>query len=138
MHPTRSKRLLWIGLMLAMVSGAVALMLYALSTNINFFFMPSQVAAGESPLERTIRLGGLVKEQSVQYDAATALVTFLITDRAHDVHVQYRGVLPDLFREGQGVVAQGKLNAEGVLIAEEILAKHDNQYMPPGMKINES
>lgn len=113
------------------VSAIVALIFNALGSNINLFFSPSQVAAQEAPKDRTFRLGGLVKEGTVQRAADGVTVQFDVTDNAQTVKVAYVGILPDLFKEGQGVVAQGKLGPDGVFRAEEVLAKHDETYMPP-------
>ena len=131
MNPVRRKRLL---LVLAMVIGvglAVSLTIYALRQNINLFFAPSQIAAGEAPLNRTIRVGGLVVDGSVKRDPESLKVAFRLTDNASTVEVQYEGILPDLFREGQGIIARGELQPEGVIHASEVLAKHDENYMPP-------
>ncbi len=125
----RSKRLLIILGGLASVGGAAALMLNALDSNVAFFFTPTQVEAGEAPRERAFRVGGLVKEGSLQRNRMT--VQFVITDTARDIPVQYTGILPDLFKEGKGAVAQGRLNAHGEFVASEVLAKHDENYMPP-------
>jgi cytochrome c-type biogenesis protein CcmE len=113
------------------VGAIAALVLNALQSNINLFFSPTQVAAQESPKDRTFRLGGLVKEGTVQRAADGITVQFDVTDNAQTVKVAYVGILPDLFKEGQGVVAQGKMGADGVFKADEVLAKHDETYMPP-------
>ena len=131
MHPKRRKKLI---LVLAMLAGAgliVGLVLYALSQNINLFFSPSDIALGKAPHEQRIRAGGMVREGSVERARDSLQVTFVMTDYAHDVQVAYEGILPDLFREGQGIVAQGKLQPNGVFVADEVLAKHDENYMPP-------
>ena len=125
----RSKRLLIILVGLAGVSVASALVLNALESNVAFFFSPTQISAGEVPKDRTFRVGGLVKRGSMQRDQMT--VRFVITDTAHDTRVRYTGILPDLFKEGKGAVAQGKLDAHGEFAASEVLAKHDENYMPP-------
>ncbi|CAG1017119.1 Cytochrome c-type biogenesis protein CcmE [Burkholderiaceae bacterium] len=125
----RTKRLLIILGGLASVSAASALVLNALNSNVAFFYSPTQVEAGEAPKERAFRVGGLVKPGSVQRDQMT--VHFVITDTARDMPVQYTGILPDLFKEGKGAVAQGRLNAQGEFVASEVLAKHDENYMPP-------
>ncbi|MBA3060024.1 MAG: cytochrome c maturation protein CcmE [Gammaproteobacteria bacterium] len=114
---------------LAALSLASYLVLNAFQSNLVFFFSPTQVAAGEAPKDRTFRVGGLVKEGSVKRDNLT--VAFVVTDSAQDIPVSYTGILPDLFREGKGVVAQGKLGADGHFTASEVLAKHDENYMPP-------
>ena len=125
----RTKRLLIIFGGLASVSAASALVLNALNSNVAFFYSPTQVEAGEAPKERAFRVGGLVKPGSVQRDQMT--VHFVITDTARDMPVQYTGILPDLFKEGKGAVAQGRLSAQGEFVASEVLAKHDENYMPP-------
>jgi cytochrome c-type biogenesis protein CcmE len=125
----RHKRLAWAVAGLATLSVAAALVLYALSSNIVFFFTPTQIAAHEAPQNRPFRVGGLVESGSVQRNGLE--VSFKVTDNAMAVPVMYRGTLPDLFREGKGVVAQGMLGADGVFKATEVLAKHDENYMPP-------
>lgn len=111
---------------------AAYLVLNAFQSNLVFFFSPTQVAAGEAPKERTFRIGGLVKEGTVKRDNLT--VAFVVTDTAKEIPVSYTGILPDLFKEGKGVVAQGKLDANGNFTATEVLAKHDENYMPPEAK----
>jgi cytochrome c-type biogenesis protein CcmE len=131
MTPVRKKRLYW---MLASVCGAsvaVALALAALRENINLFYTPSQIVAGEAPQHTRIRAGGLVETGSLQRSRDSLALRFSVTDGARSIVVRYRGILPDLFREGQGVVALGKLEHDGILHADEILAKHDENYMPP-------
>ncbi|HCI02359.1 MAG: cytochrome c maturation protein CcmE [Oceanospirillaceae bacterium] len=136
MHPKRKKKLILVLLMLTGVGLIVGLVLYALSQNINLFFPPSDIAQGKAPYEKRIRAGGMVREGSVVRSPDSLLVTFVLTDYAHDVTVSYEGILPDLFREGQGIVAQGKLQPNGVFVADEVLAKHDENYMPP--EVNEA
>ena len=123
------------GLVLAVsmgVAAGVALMLSAFQQNLLYFYSPSQVAAGAVAEGAVFRLGGLVAEDSVAQDTSDALVVrFTVTDRVHSMPVHYRGLLPDLFREGQGVVTLGALDASGVFRASEVLAKHDENYMPP-------
>jgi cytochrome c-type biogenesis protein CcmE len=102
-----------------------------LSQNINLFFSPSDMAQGKAPAHQRIRAGGMVREGSLVRASDSLTVRFVITDFVEDVKVNYTGILPDLFREGQGIVAQGKLNDEGVFLADEVLAKHDEKYMPP-------
>ncbi len=131
MHPVRKKRVITISVILVVLSAAIGLVMYALSQNINLFYSPSQIAAGEAPLNVTIRAGGMVVDGSVKRDSASLDVAFMVTDYKHGVLIEYTGILPDLFREGQGIVAQGKLDERGVLIASEVLAKHDEEYMPP-------
>lgn len=131
MNPKRKKRLYIVLFIVFGVSVAVGLTMYALSQNINLFFSPTQIAQGEAPQGRRIRAGGMVVEGSVKRSATNLDVTFDITDYAQTVTVHYSGILPDLFREGQGIVAQGEIDANGVLQAVEVLAKHDENYMPP-------
>ncbi|MAX32076.1 cytochrome c-type biogenesis protein CcmE [Onishia taeanensis] len=130
MHPKRKQKLFIILGLMTLAALAIGLTLYALRSNINLFFSPVQVAAGEAPVNRTLRAGGMVKENSVARDADSLDVTFVITDYVEDLEVRYSGILPDLFREGQGVVVVGKLDGEGHLMASEVLAKHDENYMP--------
>ena len=125
----RNKRILAIVGGLAVLGLAAALVLQALQENLTFFFTPSQVAAQEAPQGRVFRIGGMVEKGSVKRDGVD--VRFVVTDTAKAIPVVYRGSLPDLFREGKGVVAQGTLGADGVFQAREVLAKHDENYMPP-------
>jgi cytochrome c-type biogenesis protein CcmE len=113
----------------AVLGVATALILSAFQDNLVFFFSPSDVAAAKAPRDRTFRIGGLVETGSVKRDGV--MVSFKVTDTAHTINVSYQGILPDLFREGQGVVANGKLGTDGVFRATEVLAKHDENYMPP-------
>jgi cytochrome c-type biogenesis protein CcmE len=115
----------------AALGAVAALVLSAFEKNLVFFFTPSQVAANEAPTGRTFRIGGLVEKGSVKRQADGVTVRFVVTDTAVNIPVLYRGALPDLFREGKGVVAQGQLGADGVFRASEVLAKHDENYMPP-------
>ena len=131
MNPQRKKRLFIILGLLAGLGVAVGLALSALQENINLFYTPTQIANGEAPLDTRIRAGGMVEKGSVQRSSDSLDVRFVVTDFAKSVPITYRGILPDLFREGQGIVALGKLNAEGVVVADEVLAKHDEKYMPP-------
>ncbi|AYF85933.1 cytochrome c maturation protein CcmE [Pseudomonas sp. JS3066] len=131
MNPVRKKRLFIILAILAGVGIAVALALSALQQNINLFYTPTQIANGEAPQDTRIRAGGMVEKGSVQRSGDSLDVQFVVTDFAKNVTIRYHGILPDLFREGQGIVALGKLNADGVLVADEVLAKHDENYMPP-------
>lgn len=129
---TKRQRRLFVVLMLLLgVGGAVALTLNAFRDNLLYFVSPSEVAAGKAPAERSFRLGGMVEKDSVQRDQDSLRVRFVLTDFAKEVPVQYDGILPDLFREGQGIVAKGHLNEQGVFVASEVLAKHDETYMPP-------
>lgn len=116
---------------LATLGIAAALVLNAFQSNLVFFFTPTQVAAGEAPRDRTFRIGGLVEAGSVKRAADGLTVQFVVTDTAKQIPVAYTGILPDLFREGKGVVAQGKLGTDGMFVASEVLAKHDENYMPP-------
>ena len=133
MHITMTKkhkqRLALVVFIVIGASTAVALALTAFNQNMMFFYDPSQIAAGEAPVERNIRVGGMVKTGSVQRDPESLAVQFDLTDYAHTITVEYTGILPDLFREGQGIVAIGQLQ-EGQFIAAEVLAKHDENYMP--------
>ncbi|MDU9389235.1 cytochrome c maturation protein CcmE [Pseudomonas japonica] len=131
MNPQRKKRLFIILGLLAGVGVAVGLALSALQENINLFYTPTQIANGEAPLDTRIRAGGMVEKGSVQRSSDSLDVRFVVTDFNKSVPITYRGILPDLFREGQGIVALGKLNGEGVVVADEVLAKHDEKYMPP-------
>ena len=131
MNPVRKKRLYIVLAILAGVGIAVALALSALQQNINLFYTPSQIANGEAPQNTRIRAGGLVENGSVQRSSDSLETDFVVTDGAKSVTIRYSGILPDLFREGQGIVAMGKLDGSGVLIADEVLAKHDENYMPP-------
>ncbi len=127
----RHKRMMFIVLGLVSVTAIAALVLNALQSNINHFFSPTEVVANEAPKDRTFRLGGLVETGSVKREDDGLTVHFNVTDNAEVVTVKYTGILPDLFSEGEGVVAQGKLSPRGVFEAEEVLAKHDETYMPP-------
>ena len=127
----RHKRLAMIAGGVAALAVAAALVLSAFRQNLVFFFTPSQIAANEAPQGRAFRVGGLVESCSVRRHPDGVTVRFVITDTARSIPVVYRGLLPDLFREGKGVVTQGKLAADGVFYASEVLAKHDENYMPP-------
>ncbi|WP_216092634.1 cytochrome c maturation protein CcmE [Candidatus Marithrix sp. Canyon 246] len=117
--------------MLIGISAAVALAVTAFRENMLYFFSPSQVMAGEAPTTRSIRLGGMVSKGSVQRASDSLLIKFSVTDYKHTVKVEYTGILPDLFREGQGIVAIGTMRTDGTFLADEVLAKHDENYMPP-------
>ena len=125
----RHKRLVLVVLALALLGGATALVLGAFKDNLVFFHSPSDVVEGKAPKGRPFRLGGLVEAGSLKRDGVN--VSFKVTDTAHTIAVTYTGILPDLFREGKGVVAQGRMGADGVFAASEVLAKHDENYMPP-------
>ena len=131
MKPRNKRAAIIIGALLALGIAAY-FVLNAFQSNLVFFFSPTQVAAGEAPKGRTFRIGGLVKEGSVKRNNLT--VSFVVTDTAKEVPTTYTGILPDLFKEGKGVVAQGKFDASGKFVATEVLAKHDENYMPPEAK----
>ncbi|MEQ8263132.1 cytochrome c maturation protein CcmE [Pseudohaliea sp.] len=131
MHPVRKQRLIIVLCVVAFSSLAIGLAVYALRGNINLFYPPAEVAAGLAPQGTPIRVGGMVVEGSVQRSEDSLAVRFAVTDYQATVPVVYEGILPDLFDEGQGAVAAGVLGADGVLVASEVLAKHDENYMPP-------
>lgn len=131
MTPRRRQRLLFIGLVLGGVIVAVVLATQAFRENLLYFFSPTQIADGEAPVDRQFRLGGMVLDGSVAREEGSLTVDFVVTDYAHSVPVSYTGVLPDLFQEGQGVVAIGHMGTDGQFTAEQVLAKHDENYMPP-------
>jgi cytochrome c-type biogenesis protein CcmE len=126
----KRRRMVFVLTGMALLSAAVGLVLVALEDTVTFFYSPSEVEAEAPPAERAFRLGGLVEEDSVKKMADGLTVEFRITDLAASVPVSYRGILPDLFREGQGVITEGTLGADGVFVAREVLAKHDETYMP--------
>lgn len=134
MKPHRRKRLAIILFIASGLAVAVSLTLFALRQNINFFYTPSQVAMGEAPAGQNIRVGGMVKAGSVQKRDNSMAVSFLATDYANDLSVHYEGILPDLFREGQGITVEGRVGADGVFVASRVLAKHDENYMSPEVK----
>ncbi|MEI6383996.1 MAG: cytochrome c maturation protein CcmE [Betaproteobacteria bacterium] len=125
----RYKRLALIVGALLVLSATAAFVLNAFQSNLVFFFSPTQIKNGEAPVNRVFRIGGLVKDGSVVRDGTS--ISFVVTDTLNEASVQYTGLLPDLFKEGKGVVAQGKLNEKGTMNATEVLAKHDENYMPP-------
>ena len=127
----RHQRMIAIAAGLALIAVAAALVLNAFQGNVVFFFSPSQIAAREAPLDRTFRVGGMVESGSLRRRADGITVEFMVTDTAQRIPVVYSGILPDLFKEGKGVVAQGKLAPDGAFHASEVLAKHDENYMPP-------
>lgn len=127
----RRQRIVLIGLVVAGVAVSVGLALQAFRENVLFFFSPTEIVAGNAPVERGFRLGGMVADGSIAREEGSLTIDFVVTDYAHSIPVSYTGVLPDLFGEGQGVVARGQLNEDGSFTAEEILAKHDENYMPP-------
>ena len=136
MTPARKKRLTLIGLIFASFAAAVALLLYAMQNDLNHYYSLEQIAAPAAPLEQPgIRVGGMVEDKSLQREGDSLTVRFRITDYRHPpLTVHYTGMLPDLFREGQGVIARGTLRANGDFQADEILAKHDENYLPPEVK----
>ena len=130
MKPHRRKKLTIIAFIATGLSVAIGLSLYALSNSIDLFFTPTQVAAGEVTNGQRIRVGGMVKEGSVVRSQDSLHVEFMATDYSHDLLIRYDGILPDLFREGQGVVAEGRFDEQGQLVAQRVLARHDENYMP--------
>ncbi len=128
---SRHKRIALIAGGLAILGLVVALVLNAFQSNLVFFFSPTQVAAGEAPVGRSFRIGGMVKDGSIKREPDGVTLRFVMTDTEKDMVVAYKGILPDLFREGKGAVAQGKLGNDGIFLASEVLAKHDENYMPP-------
>ena len=127
---TRHKRIALIVSGLLILGLIVALVLNAFQSNLVFFFSPTQVAAGEAPKGKSFRVGGMVKEGTIKREPDGVTLRFVMTDTEKDMLVAYQGILPDLFKEGKGAVAQGKLNDDGVFVASEVLAKHDENYMP--------
>jgi cytochrome c-type biogenesis protein CcmE len=128
---SRHKKLLVIVLGVAGLGIAAALILNAFQSNLVFFFSPTEVSAGKAPIDRAFRIGGLVEDGSVKRDPDGLTVRFVVTDTAKSMPVIYKGILPDLFKEGKGVVAEGKIGGDGVFAASQVLAKHDENYMPP-------
>jgi cytochrome c-type biogenesis protein CcmE len=131
MHPVRRQRLYVVLFIAVFSSAAIGLVIYAMRGNINLFYPPAEVVAGKAPVGQSIRVGGMVVKGSVQRASDSLRVNFELTDFQASVPVVYTGILPDLFAEGQGAVASGRINGDGVLEATEILAKHDENYMPP-------
>ncbi len=127
----RYRRAILVALVLAGVGIAVTLMLRAFDENILYFYTPQQVVAGDAPSGRRFRLGGLVTPGSIEREPGSLKVSFLVTDNQNTLSVEYEGVLPDLFRDGQGVIAHGTMDDNGIFVADEVLAKHDENYMPP-------
>ena len=127
----RHKRFVFIAVALAGVGLAVGLVLYALRGNVNLYFTPTQVFDNKVPKDRSFRIGGLVKDGSVKREGDGLTTNFVITDMYKEIPVVYKGILPDLFQEGKGVVVEGKMGTGGVMVAQEVLAKHDENYMPP-------
>ena len=131
MHPVRRQRLAIVLLIVAGTAVAAALLGYALRENINLFYPPSDIAAGKAPVGRDIRAGGMVLEGSIKRATDSLQVSFIVTDYQANVPVTYTGILPDLFSEGEGVVVSGQLDDAGLFHADQVLAKHDENYMPP-------
>lgn len=131
MHPVRKQRLLLVLFIVFVAAIAATLLLYAIKESANLFYPPADVVAGKAPQDKRIRVGGIVRKGSVERTGNSLKVRFVVTDYASDVTVEYEGILPDLFNEEDGVVAAGRLNQQGVFIADEVLAKHDENYMPP-------
>jgi cytochrome c-type biogenesis protein CcmE len=130
----RHKRLGFLLLGLVGLAAITGLVLNAMQGNLSYFFSPTEVAEGKAPSDHIFRLGGLVEMGSVQRASGDLKVNFVVSDGAEKINVSYTGILPDLFKEGQGVIAQGKLGGDGVFLAQEVLAKHDENYMPPEVK----
>lgn len=130
----RNKRFIFVVIGLSGLAVAAALVLNALNSNVSFFYSPTEVMANEAPHGKTIRVGGMVEAGSLQREDDGLTVHFRVTDTLKTINVTYKGILPDLFKEGQGVVAQGKLDENGGFYAKEVLAKHDESYMPPEVK----
>lgn len=131
MTQTHKKRLAIVLLIVMGIGTAAALALTAFNENMLYFFSPTQIMAGEAPTDRMIRIGGMVNKGSLQRASNSLQVTFDVTDYAHTIPVEYTGILPDLFREDQGIVAIGQMQTDGRFVAKEVLAKHDENYMPP-------
>ncbi len=134
MNALQKKRFNWLIRMLVLTALVVGLSLYALKQNINLFYTPSQLATKKITVGRLFRLGGQVKKASVKQNSQHLLVSFVVSDKVNDIRVEYRGVLPDLFREGQAVVIEGSLDQAGVMQATQVLAKHDERYRPANLK----
>ena len=122
---------MWVSVGVALLGVATALVLNALKSNLNYFYTPTQVANHEAPNNRNFRIGGLVQDGSLKRQTDGLTADFLVTDTARTIAVSYKGILPDLFKEGKGVVAEGKLGPDGHFVANKVLAKHDENYMPP-------
>ncbi len=134
MNPVRRRKLIFIISFILGLAIAAALTLYALKQNINLFYTPTQVVMGEAPKHKAFRVGGMVEKNSVKRDTKSLQVEFVLTDFSNKVKISYKGILPDLFREGQGVIVQGKLGNNNLFVATEVLAKHDEKYMPPELR----
>lgn len=131
MNPKRRKKLFMVVFIVLGMATAAALALKAFNANLLYFYSPSQVVNGEAPTTRPFRVGGIVVDESVHRNPESLVVRFVLTDTLQEITVHYDGILPDLFREGQGIVANGRLQADGTFVATEVLAKHDENYMPP-------
>ncbi len=131
MKPARKKRLFFIIFLVSGIALAAGFAMYAFNQNLMFYFSPTDVKQGKAPVNKIFRMGGMVVEGTFKKEAKSLKVHFDLTDYDKTVSVEYEGILPDLFREGQGIISRGKLNEQGVFIAEEVLAKHDENYMPP-------
>lgn len=131
MHPVRKQRLVVVAFIVFFSSAAAALIFFAIGENMNLFYPPADIKAGKAPTGVDIRAGGMVKAGSVERAGDSLAVSFVVTDYEADLRVEYTGILPDLFEEGQGVVVAGQLSGDGVMMAHEVLAKHDENYMPP-------
>lgn len=131
MKPARKKRLFFILFLVSGIAIAAGFAMYAFNQNLMFYFSPSEVKQGKAPENKLFRMGGMVVEGTFKKEAKSLKVFFDLTDYDKTVSVEYTGLLPDLFREGQGIISRGKLNSDGVFVAEEVLAKHDENYMPP-------
>jgi cytochrome c-type biogenesis protein CcmE len=129
----RRRRMILVGVILLGVGSAVAFALTAFQDNILYYYTPSDISAGKPPRDRAFRVGGMVMEDSFKRADGSLEAHFVLTDYAHQVPVSYTGVLPDLFRVGQGVICRGRINGDGQFVAEEVLAKHDENYMPPAV-----
>ncbi|MBS4096370.1 MAG: cytochrome c maturation protein CcmE [Sulfuricella sp.] len=128
---TRHKKLAWVAAGVIGLGAVAALVLNAFNSNLVFFYTPTQISKGEAPHGRAFRIGGLVEAGSVKREPDGVTARFKVTDTAQAITVQYKGILPDLFKEGKGVVAEGRLGQDGIFTAEQVLAKHDENYMPP-------
>jgi cytochrome c-type biogenesis protein CcmE len=136
LNPKRKKRLIALSLMVLGVATSVCFILFALNKNINLYLTPTQVISGTIP-DRVFRVGGLVTKNSIRRVQDTLTIQFTMTDLVNSIPVVYTGITPALFREGQGVVVEGKFNSNGIFVASQVLAKHDEKYMPPGIKKND-
>lgn len=131
MKPARKKRLFFIVFLIVGVALAAGFAMYAFNQNLMFYFSPTDVKQGKAPVDKLFRMGGMVVDGTFKKEPKSLKVHFDLTDYEKTVSVEYEGILPDLFREGQGIISRGKLNTNGVFVAEEVLAKHDENYMPP-------